>query len=344
LKLAAALTAALGLQTSALAADIGAPQWREDAVAAFDSVLCAGTSGDLTVAAQKHGVYDGQIEGAKLSSRDGRPLDLDAAKMRARSIARVKRYTGYAAGQCADGSAWAAAFPAPTTIKFENQSIKLPISALQKQCSDWSVDLATSSAVERLPASATIKVAKEKSGMMSVTCQPRRPRWQGPVVWYLIPVGQGPGGQVPHADMLSLNSGAPASIVATRLRSWVNAVRGDAKLAPVTVHSHLDAEAELLAIDTSVAHDRLLLKRIANGLPAHDLRLIGEDRARAADLQRVAWLLWNSPRHRALLLDPDATHSGIAIKDVRGEMLAVILAAGGPKATTAKGPTKKILR
>ena len=106
-------------------------------------------------------------------------------------------------------------------------------------------------------------------------------------------------------------------------------------------HTHLDAQAELLSIDTSVAHDRLLLKRVAAGLGSHDLHFVGEDRARAADLSRVAWLLWNSPRHRALLLDKSATHAGIAIKEVRGEMLAVVVAAGGGSLTTAERAAAK---
>jgi hypothetical protein len=53
----------------------------------------------------------------------------------------------------------------------------------------------------------------------------------------------------------------------------------------------------------------------------------GENRVAGTDLPTIAWLVWNSPAHRELLLRSDANTVAINVKK-RGDLLYVVLAVG----------------
>src|SRR5688572_9449011 len=71
---------------------------RTDVGAAFGEAACAGTLTESPLKAWGAGVYDAQIEGRKLEGLGGKLATPEAAERRARSLARVRRYLGYAHG------------------------------------------------------------------------------------------------------------------------------------------------------------------------------------------------------------------------------------------------------
>jgi hypothetical protein len=98
----------------------------------------------------------------------------------------------------------------------------------------------------------------------------------------------------------------------------------------------------ILAVDGSLSHDRLLLKKTAALLEdTAKLRLIGEDRVKGKDAHAMAWLWWNSPRHRSLILNTEATAAGLAARGLGEEQLAVLAVATTAPLKTAKGSSRK---
>ncbi len=304
---------------------------------AVNAAMCSGATLAPLWAA---GLYDAQIEGRQLQLPYGRKwLAADLSK-KAAALARLRHFGSYAAGTCGAGDrAWIAAFPAPAALTRQGDHIELPLAALNSRCADFRVDFAAAAAGQprQLPVSGSSLTAPAKSnGVISITCQPKAPRWQGPVLWYLLPVGSGPLPQVP-----ALAEVAPASSPAAlpiSLTHWINRLRAKAGLGAVAGQRALDTAAELLVVDDTLAHDRSLLTKIKGSL--ENQTFLGENRVRSADLAGMAWLLWNSPRHRSLLLDRDATSIGIAVKTVGAEQLAVLVFTSSQPLATARGPQR----
>lgn len=132
----------------------------------------------------------------------------------------------------------------------------------------------------------------------------------------------------------ALKEGAPRFDL--QLMSWINAVRRAESLKPVVFKNSLNDEASVLAIDPTLTHNRAMLRKVGDSLDAGNVRLIGEDRVKGRTAEVMAWLLWNSPRHRALLLDKSATVAGLAVKDLRDETLVVLVFGEDQPLKTAK--------
>jgi hypothetical protein len=304
--------------------------------AAFAATLCPGSAADRRVAAWQAGVYDAQVEGRFLEPVAGRPVTSADAARKARTLADAKRYGSYASGTCANGAAWALAFPSPTGLAKADAKgrLRLP-AALDDACKSVRADFAAAASGQTKALSIAgnaVSVAGLGDGTLAVTCQPRAPRWQGPVLWYLAPVGAGPAKEPPEADAL-----AAAAPVPSTLASWINRVRRSEGLAALESAPELDAFAKDLAADGSLVHDRQQLGKVADQLKARELRFLGEDRVKGPDARAMAWLLWNSPRHRALLLGKDATTLGLGLRAVGGEQLAVLVTAARAPLVTAGG-------
>ena len=94
--------------------------------------------------------------------------------------------------------------------------------------------------------------------------------------------------------------------------------------------------AGVLAIQKNITHDRSLLKKVGEDLKAKKTKLLGENRVAAPTTERLAWLLWNSPSHRSLLLHKNASVIGIHESIAQGERFAVIAVGSAQTVTTAK--------
>jgi hypothetical protein len=311
------------------------PVERLDLSRALGPLLCVDKSPDPK-ALWEMGIFDAQIEGLRLSSK-GHDKDvlLATAQKKSRILARMKHFGGYAYGVCADGSiAWGLAVPSPEPISSISDSGKfpMPMASLKARCESFRVDFANEDGGQPK----TVPLGKNKlasiagmgRGVLSVTCQPRAPRWQGPVLWALVPSNKSIEFKIPFSP-----NGQPRSIE-DGLRHWIGQIRAKEGLAPLMIHPELQHYGDLLAIDGSLRHNRTQLNIVARKLRHTTTSPLGEDRVRAQDLASMVWLLWNSPRHRGLLLDPAASSLGIGTKNLGSETLAVILTGKTEQKTT----------
>lgn len=303
------------------------PVERKDVAHGFGAVFCASEAAPsaLPHALWEQGITDAQIEGRALVRRLGGEAGARVAERKARSLARMRRYLGYAHGTCPDGRAWAIALPAPAPLVRQGDELVLPQAALREACESWRVDFARNAGggAERLHAAAgKVSLKGLGDGIVSVTCQAHAPGWRGPVEWHMSPVGKAPAALPPEAEALEVGKSADESLIA-----WVNRIRAAGKLPPLAPRDELTREADMLAIDPSLTHNRKLLRKATEALASQKLRLIGEDRVKGRDTSEMAWLLWHSPRHRALLLDRKATGIGIALRKAQGGDLAVLIVA-----------------
>ena len=301
------------------------PVERKDIADRIGTILCAGTDSPsaLPLALWDRGLSDAQIEGRLLERRFGQEPNLLSAQRKARSIAQMRRYQGYAYGKCHDGRAWALALPAPSPIRRQDTTLHIPVSALTSGCETWRIDYAQNSGGDSIRLEHLTDKIDTKTlapGILSVSCQPRKPSWQGPVQWFLTPIGAPPSANVPSEEILRTGKNAEKGIIA-----WINHLRVKLKRAVLVSRIELIHEAGILAIDRSLTHNRKLLRAASSNLSSQNLNFLGENRVKGRNVQEIAWLLWHSPRHRDLLLHKDARLIGITMRKTPQGHLAVIV-------------------
>jgi hypothetical protein len=227
-------------------------------------------------------------------------LDPTTAEKTARQNAGAETRS-FAFGSCPAGksearspSTWIAFFLAPAPVKLHDDRMEIPGG---DSCASLIVRSVTargpSQIIDRRPDGSW--QFPRQDGVVTVTCshdsaQIQRAAYKGPELWYAIPTGKGPASRVP----------AEKSLI-----TWINQVRKLENLEPLK--SVKLRRAPDLSRDETPLHDRKKLREIAVlARNQQKLSLVGEDRVIARSTEDAAWLLWNSPRHRDLLLSKDA--------------------------------------
>jgi hypothetical protein len=321
---------------------IGVPQFRTDLVATLGNVFCSPESGTLTQKAWAQGVYDAQIEGRTLESFTEQKIDEQILQQKAKDLAKQNYHLGFSFGHCPGGMAWMASMPSPepATIDSLNRLI-WPQKTMDQACKNTSADsaLAKGSMTQTHKTSEHLNLPEE-DGVMTISCWPKTPDWMGPMVWFMAPTGKGPGTFVPQAELFRSENQDSEKLLA-----WIQQVRKIFKAKEVALgNESLDRASQLLSVGKTVHHNRTLLKSVNSWLKEDGLQLIGEDRAKAMSARQLAWLLWHSPRHRTLLLDPTASHMSVNLVQDKGESLAVILMAKQITVKVGAKPGGQILR
>lgn len=316
----------------------GSPLRRTDLGQAFSSAVCERKAGSLPFDAWAAGVYDAQIEGRFMNRRDGLPVDAERLEHKAKALALVRGLGGYSFGSCENGKrGWILALPAPHPVRVVAKGrLQMPVQDLAARCETYRVDFASSRSFEAKELQlerGIVDSLRLGDGVLSITCQPKMPRWRGPVLWFLVPTGIGPQRAAPESEALSAK--------VESLGPWINRIRGKAGLRPFSFPGRLKAQADILAVDGSVTHDRQLLKKVSDHLGNERVKLLGEDRVKGDSTEVMAWLLWNSPRHRALILNREATAAGLAIKEVGQEKLAVLITAREETSAVSQAPVSR---
>lgn len=131
--------------------------------------------------------------------------------------------------------------------------------------------------------------------------------------WWAPCTGRTPESPVPTPSS-SPSGGTSLSGAAAQFLAMVNSYRNQNGLGPLEDNPTLDAPALAKAED-----------QVRNGYIAHDSPTLGwsidqeiraENIAAAGSIQRALWNLENDPGHRANLLDPVFTQTGIAVVPV----------------------------
>jgi hypothetical protein len=324
------LFAWLGLSSVSQAQE---PAPRKDLVMALGQLFC---KGDITP--QKlwaEGIYEGQIEGQKIESPSFVNLNETELWGQAKSLADLRHGGGYAAGLCSQHMGWTAAMPGSSPLRLKNnQSIDLPKSDLKERCRSWTLYFSASEGgLSKVLATTDLgdSVAKVPgAGVMSLHCRPKFPRWAGEQVWSFYPTMElkdyGDFPEKARIKDLSLTAGD----VQLELLKWIAAIRVREKLAPFVLSPVLSEAASELLVSDSIDHDLHHMEQIRKKLGRSQAQLEGENRVRGKTLEEIAWLLWNSPRHRDLLLTGSSAKAsqadevpviGLATKKIGAESL-----------------------
>ena len=315
--------------------DAGAVSFRRDLFMSFDKLLCGDTEkkvAGLEAAPPasrlwRHGIFDAGARVYLLGPK-GASQQLEKA---AQSMARKNYHKGYSFGKCAKNRYWIVTTPSPIAFKQEGEIMRLKAQDLHSYCKWFRIDYAHAqygrprklfkSKDQKVEKSLLINTTLLERGSLSITCKPKKPTWLGPVLWSLAPVKKGPLEKAFLAG--SVEQKAPKA-----LENWINLVRVNTDLGPLSsteAFSHITKP--LISKNLSIRHHRKDIRKVSREIKKQKGRFLGENRVKADSFEEAAWLLWNSPRHRSLLLHSKATHLATMAKRVKSERLSVMVFA-----------------
>ncbi len=297
----------------------------------LSAILCArqATAADFFT----NGVFDAQVQVVRLTPTAGQKLTRDQARERAKKLATQHEQGSYAYNTCADGGAWALALPVADAVTVENQNLKLP-QALNLTCVAGTLKtLFVPEAKGRalaLPRSANnVAALPNQRGYASVSCVFKQNQNAGPREIALIPV------QGASIDAADVGKKSLAS-VDKNLEAWVNEKRRLENLPALTANKDLNEAAKSLIGKKLITHNAQALSTARTLLTNKGVEPLGEDRVRGRDINELAGLLWMSPAHRNLILDPSADIMGLAVEQDDGGLFAVFIAGKKLAGSVAK--------
>lgn len=313
------------------------PRYRVELQRKLQPLVCSGRepSPRQIMAA---GVSDASLRVARLDAAQSQRLTPDRMLKAGRRLARKHNHLGFVTGRCRDGSRWAVTTPAPAGIRRPGRNGLLTIdpTVLRRHCAKYRLDFAPSpgGTPRRLwsqtddrrrnpltdSSAMRVNTAFLGTGTVGLTCTPKvtgKDR-AGPILWNLLAIGRGPG-PLPGVSLLEEGQS---------LERWVNYLRQATGLKPLNFTHPLPGKlAGKLAATGKVAHHQGDLQKVRRSLRDKSGRFIGENRVKGRSPADMAWLLWHSPRHRALLLSDKATHLGLHQRRLSDQRLAVLVFA-----------------
>ena len=162
-------------------------------------------------------------------------------------------------------------------------------------------------------------------GYASVLCSPKIFPASGPREWALIPVG---GAKSNARDI------APVTgfLNEAELLAWINQKRTAERLPELKLDRELTDAARGLLNGHFIRHDLRALNTTKTSLLKRGIEGLGENRVGGNNLAEAAGLLWMSPAHRDLILNPKADTAGLAVtKDEQGVFLVMLVGRRTPK-------------
>ncbi|NRA45899.1 MAG: hypothetical protein HRU09_13160 [Oligoflexales bacterium] len=291
---------------------------------------------ELHEIAWSQGIYDAAIEVRMINRKDKGALS--TGKLRAFAIWQMKQnyHHGFGFGKCSKERAFTLSVPSRKAITFAKNGKSLSLPMTRHSCKRvYAQHVAEKGGLSKklkFSRHGRIKIAKLDPGMLSISCQPKHPKWLGPILWFLVPIKLKQFPEVPSQELFSSTQNAQQ-----QLQTWVNHVRRHESLVPLNFTKKVlkDAASEL-AVSKMLFHDRSVMKQVKSTLKGEDLKPLGEDRAKASTLPRIAWLLWHSPAHRDLILNKDADLAGMSLSKEGGQYFMVLMTAQSEKVTVSK--------
>lgn len=317
-----------GLASSPLFATT--PKIRPDLASIMETHFCmSGTSPD------RHDfwagkVFDSNIEIQTITPKTQIPVALHQLKQASKKLALRQNHGGYGYGICKNGSAWVISAPSPQAlVQSQDSMLEIKLTPLKKKCRSIRIDYAPQNLAKTRqlflwPKThiykdlANINSTFLKPGTLALTCLPED-KTRGPELWALIPV---------HGNSFSFPLRSALGTDLVSLKTWVNQLRIMEDLPPLEDQlAPLDSSGTRLSKHMSVSHNRTLLTQEKKRLQKQQIHLLGENRVKGTDTRDMAWLLWNSPRHRKLLFSPSATHFTLGTQTGGNTNLAVLIFA-----------------
>ena len=321
---------------------------RPDLKSKWEKRLCTNKTPPTMPQLWQAGIYDAQLQAHFMTPKPGMIASDQLMGRAAAILAERASHNGFDYGLCpAQSSGWVITSPAAGDfVQRKNpQSILLSWSAVRPYCQEAHIDYvaAASGRARNLLVLTHADLSREikldatllADGTISVTCYPLYGKNLGPELWYLVPVKEGPPAVTPGSETLAQTE----ALYAPTLLRWINELRASAGVAAVSplANSHARRlDRRLLAQNDSIHHDIQHLKSVQTMLQRSGGAFIGEDRVKGQDLSEMAWLLWNSPRHRDLLLNTKADSLAVSqINDKTQRLLVLTFAKYSKERTLA---------
>jgi len=312
------------------------PKIRMDLKPKFNNIVCNSHIPTHPLDLWKLGIYEAQISGKIFKPFQNKGLQEDFIQVQARNYAGKNNHHSFAWGSCKNNSSWIASFPAGGRMKTSHRTkYAIAKDTLDSNCKKYQADYIAALGGKKVPLKFTqndenelvIDASKLADGVVSVSCLPKTPEWQGYTTWFLAPIKNGPPAKAPFIDSSYVFNKTKINFI-----KWINQIRIQEKLQPLKTNDlNLEKATRSLAFSEEIVHDRRSKEMVENLLEKSNLKIVGENRVKGRSYIELAWLLWNSPRHRDLLLSAKATHLGIHIKEVGPLKFAVFLSATAPK-------------
>ena len=281
-------------------------------------------------------IFDAQLQGHFMTAKKGLQATPELLAKAATILAERTSHNGFYYGSCPQTlTGWAITSPAPGDYlkRADNHSLFLAWSSVRPYCHEAHIDYVAAAAGRAR--SLMVLTQKDQSrditiddtlladGTISVTCYPQYGKNLGPELWFLAPVKAGPPVQPPSVEYLPKAEDDDISSILP----WINDLRATAKLSPLTELAknrkrHIDTA--LLAHNVTVHHDISHLQSVQAMLRKSGGIFVGEDRVKGDNLREMAWLLWNSPRHRDLLLSAKADSLAVSRINDKTQSLVVL--------------------
>jgi len=288
----------------------------------------------------QQGVFDFDMTSYQIQAESGQWLSQSRVQKAAQTFAQQNHHGGYAFALCSQQKAWIITAPSQIPpVRRSEQAILFSLDAARLSCRSLAIDHASqhTSQVRRILQHSLGKKSEHSkypntsgpwlqinhhllsTGFLTLTCLPKQSNL-GPITWTMLPIFN------KHQRLTEARK-YPNSAEPKLILQWINQQRQEAGLASLQSNSPqlYQAAAALSQHNLTVHHQRPHLRKIRDHLAPQGFRLIGENRVRAGSPSLLAWLLWNSPRHRSLLLNPKATHIGINIRHIDQEKLLVLV-------------------
>lgn len=264
------------------------------------------------------GLYDAQLELAFVKSPD--------LKIFAQKFADENGHRGYSFGTCKDKRQWVVSTPAAVEIvevDVKRKILSLHYQALAKDCVSFDVDAIEegkdqprSLVREEAPSKSfdRIELRDTRFRTITLTCHPMDKSKAGPELWAMVPL-------LPPEKIPDLTNEAD-------LLEWIQGQRKKNRIPHLeTAAKSLQAVADESALQKDLHHPHALLMSKKALLKGQNVELLGENRAVATSFSGLAQLLWNSPSHRRLLLNPKANAIALNTSQKGDEKLLVMVLA-----------------
>ena len=253
-------------------------------------------------------------------------LNLQKLRVFIEKKAHHKSHNAFTFGRCPNKTAWYATFPSPMRVTQSAQRIEFHLKGMNKYCRSAAVYFASQNGgrarklattkFKPAPTSLIINTAFLPAGSLSFNCRPRT-KTISTVLWELIPVHDAGHTKLPFDHLLKETNTAIA------LTTWINAVRRENLMAPLKPTQSMVRDT--LLKNPTINHFKSNVDKAAKILKRKGKRFIGENRVIGDNHEDMAWMLWNSPSHRSLLLNTNATHFDVGTRPLGQETLAIIM-------------------
>ncbi len=222
-------------------------------------------------------------------------------------------FYGHAFVSCEDENTILFVTRSPSSLEIKDSNVTVPRS-IQDLCSE--IDLRYIDSLHGLSQKLMFRKKLKLplgNGVFSLSCLPKEHVLWGFETWFLIPVGKGAEDKVPEFQFQKTEDNSKE-----RMQGWLNMIRKREGRSSVDFNNSVLREvAQNFGVKGSIEHEKSMKVRMQKLALHSELRLVGENRVQGRSLHELAWLLWNSPRHRDLLLSQVSTSVGtyLSFKD-----------------------------